>query len=125
MSHDVISDGLNNIMNAKRTGKDYVVLTRFSKVLLKILEISKNSGYIEDFKEDGGKLRIDIGKNLKLIKSIKPRYNLGLDKINFYMRRYLPARDIGIIIISTNKGLMNHKEAFENKLGGSLIAYMY
>jgi len=32
---------------------------------------------------------------------------------------------MGILIISTNKGLITHNEAFEEKIGGCLIAYFY
>ena len=42
-----------------------------------------------------------------------------------YIRRYLPARNIGTVIISTNKGMMTHKEAAEEKIGGCVIAYFY
>jgi len=42
-----------------------------------------------------------------------------------YIKRFLPARDIGILIISTSKGLMTHKEAMEKGAGGSLIAYCF
>ena len=125
MSHDVIADGLNNIMNAKRAGKESVVLTRFSKVLIKVLEIAKENNYIKDFKEGKGDLEIIFDKELNLIRSIKPRNNVTVKRIEFYMRRYLPAKDMGVIVISTNKGLMTHKDAFEKNLGGSLIAYMY
>ncbi|VVB82159.1 30S ribosomal protein S8 [uncultured archaeon] len=41
------------------------------------------------------------------------------------MRRYHPARGIGTLIISTNKGLMTQEEALEEGTGGSLIAYFY
>ncbi|HEB47012.1 MAG TPA: 30S ribosomal protein S8 [Candidatus Pacearchaeota archaeon] len=37
----------------------------------------------------------------------------------------LPARNIGTVIVSTNKGLMTHEEALQEKIGGSLIAYFY
>ena len=47
------------------------------------------------------------------------------DEIEKYVKRYLPARNIGIIIISTSEGLMTHTTAIEKKLGGSLIAYIY
>jgi small subunit ribosomal protein S8 len=48
-----------------------------------------------------------------------------MEEIESYMRRYLPARDMGILIISTNKGLLTHKQAYEQNLGGVLIAYFY
>ena len=42
-----------------------------------------------------------------------------------YRRRYLPSRKMGTLIVSTNKGLMTHEEAENEKIGGSLIAFFY
>ncbi|MBU1129378.1 MAG: 30S ribosomal protein S8, partial [Nanoarchaeota archaeon] len=58
-------------------------------------------------------------------KSIKPRFTVDRTQIEKYRRRYLPARDVGTMIISTNKGLMTHQEADQEKIGGCLIAYFY
>jgi len=58
-------------------------------------------------------------------KAIKPRFSANKIQIEKYRRRYLPARNLGIIIVSTNKGLMTHEEAMEKGIGGSLIGYFY
>ncbi|MFA5019475.1 MAG: 30S ribosomal protein S8 [Candidatus Pacearchaeota archaeon] len=124
MSQDIISDALNNIMNAKKSGKIELKIAKFSNVLNRVLEIAKKEGYIESFKVEDKKMEIKIGKLIEC-KSIKPRHNVSVSEIDKYMRRYLPARGIGIIIISTNKGLMTHAEALEQNIGGVLIAYFY
>ncbi len=124
MSHDVIADGLNNIMNAKRSRKDSLVLTRYSKLFIGILEIAKNLGYIENYNLHEKKLIIKFGKFMKC-GAIKPRFNVSVNNIEKYMKRYLPGRGIGVIIISTNKGLVTHIEAIEKNFGGALIAYFY
>ncbi|MEM5879565.1 MAG: 30S ribosomal protein S8, partial [Candidatus Aenigmatarchaeota archaeon] len=36
-----------------------------------------------------------------------------------------PARDIGILIVSTPKGIIDHKKAKELRTGGKLLAYCY
>jgi small subunit ribosomal protein S8 len=123
MSQDIISDSLNQIMNAKRAKKDTVVLEKSSQLLIKVLDMMKDFGYIA-FEKDDKKIKIAI-KELNHCKSIKPRYTVSKDKIDFYSRRFLPARNFGYLIVSTNKGLMTHTEATENKLGGCLIAYFY
>jgi len=58
-------------------------------------------------------------------KAIKPRFSVKKEQIEKYRRRYLPSRNIGIIIVSTNQGLMTHEEAMEKSTGGSLVAYFY
>jgi SSU ribosomal protein S8P len=39
--------------------------------------------------------------------------------------KYLPARQIGILILSTSRGVMSHLEARESRTGGVLLAYVY
>ena len=123
MSQDIVADGLNVIMNAKKARKTKVVLTKYSKVLRHILDLAKEGGLL-DYEVDGTKLKVEI-KDLNMIRSIKPRYTVKKDNINFYVRRYLPAKDFGIILISTPKGIMTHLEAKENNMGGKLLAYCY
>jgi small subunit ribosomal protein S8 len=124
MSQDVVADGLNQIMNNKRASKNSVVLHRHSKVLIGILAIGKINGYIKDFKADGNNLRVEFGK-LNACRAVKPRYIVKAKTIGKYVRRYLPARDLGVVIISTSKGLMTHHTALEKNIGGSIVAYLY
>ena len=123
MSQDVVSDILNEIMNAIRSGKTDIVVRRYSKLLIKVLEIMKRYDYV-DFKLEDEKLTINI-KNLSECKSIKPRYSVDKKSIGKYTQRFLPARNFGYVILSTNKGLMTQEEAQESKIGGSLIAYFF
>lgn len=123
MSQDIVSDVLNQLMNAKRAGKKELIIRKRSKLLIKILNIAKESGYLNYSLNDSG-LKIEI-KNVNNIKAIKPRYTVSVNRINFYVRRFLPAKNFGFIIVSTSKGLMKHSEAEEKNIGGCLIAYMY
>jgi len=124
MSQDIIADALNEIMNTKRARRDSVTVDRHSKVLIKVLELAQKEGYINSFEVKGTKLDIKIGE-LNECKVIKPRFYVTVDKIDKYMRRYLPAKDMGIMIISTNKGMMTHEDALTQEIGGALIAYFY
>jgi len=122
MSQDIVADALNQIMNAKKARKEEVIIKKHSKLLIVILDIMKKLNYLE-YKMDKN-ITIKI-KGINECKSIKPRLNVSVDEIERYVRRFLPARNFGYIIISTNKGLMTHEEAVENKIGGSLIAYVF
>ena len=123
MSQDIVADALNQIMNAKKARKTKVVIKKHSKLLRNVLDIAKQSGFL-DYEVDGREIKIEI-KKLNEIQAIKPRYTVSIKKINHYVRRYLPAKNFGLVIVSTNKGLMTHEEAAEEKIGGSLIAYFY
>lgn len=123
MSQDIISDALNQIMNAKKAGKESLVLKKHSKLLRSILDIAKESGHL-DYLTEGRELKVKI-KQLNEFKAVKPRYTVPVSRINHYVRRFLPARNFGFVIISTNKGIMKHEEAADKNLGGCLIAYVY
>jgi len=126
MSQDVVADGLNMIKNAKKAGKETVIIQRISNLLIEILKIMKQKGAIKRYKINTKNkfLEITLG-NLFECKAIKPRFNAKKGDIEKYRRRYLPSRNIGVMIISTNKGLVTHEEAQEEQIGGSLIAYFY
>ena len=126
MSHDVVADGLNMIRNANKARKENVKIMRISNALVEVLKIMKQEGAIKKYKIDAKEksLSVTIG-DLNECKAIKPRFSCNKSQIEKYRRRYLPARNMGIMIISTNKGMMTHKEAQEEQIGGSLIAYFY
>ncbi len=126
MSHDIVADALNMIKNARRANKPSVRISRISNLLIEILKIMKQKGAIKKYKINSKEKTLDVSiGDMVDCKAIKPRFSCNVDKIEKYRRRYLPARNLGTVIISTNKGLMTHEEAQEEKIGGSLIAYFY
>ena len=126
MSHDIVADGLNMIRNAKKAKKETVKIKRISNLLIEILKIMKQKGAIKKYKIDSKEkaLEVTIG-DLEDCKSVKPRFSCDVSQIEKYRRRYLPARNIGAVIVSTSKGLMTHEEAQEEKMGGCVVAYFY
>ena len=124
MSQDIISDGLNQIMNAKVAGQINVTLRNHSKFLQNILAIGKLKGYISEYSVTPKGLFVEF-KTLHKCKAVNPRYVVKVKDIDKYMRRYLPARGMGILVISTSNGLITHQTAIDKKIGGSIIAYFY
>ena len=126
MSQDSVADALNMILNAKKARKEEVRIGRISKLLIEILKIMKQEGAIKKYKIESKDKAIEVvlGDFVEC-KAIKPRFTVKKENIEKYKRRYLPSRDIGTIIISTNRGLMTHNETFKTGIGGNLIAYFY
>jgi small subunit ribosomal protein S8 len=56
---------------------------------------------------------------------IKPRISVRGRAVERYEARFLPAQDFGILVLSTNQGVMSHTKARELKIGGRLLAYVY
>ncbi len=125
MSQDIIADTLNQIMNAKRASHLTVSVKHNSKFLMNVLSIGKLHGYIRDFRVNGKMLDIELGDKLNACLAIKPRYLVKHDEIMKYVRRYLPSRHMGLVVISTSQGLMTHHTAIEKGVGGSIVAYFY
>ena len=124
MSHDIVADALNKIMNAKRVRKTSVQITHHSRLLLSVLAIAKLRGYIKHYAVEGRTLTVEIEK-LNACNAIKPRFMVQVAELENYVRRYLPAKHIGVLIVSTSQGLMTHQTAQEKNIGGSLLAYFY
>ena len=126
MSQDILADALNMIKNAKNAGKKTVKINRISNLLIEILKIIKHKNEIKKYKINSKETSVEVSiGDLIDCKATKPRFSVDKNQIEKYRRRYLPARNLDIIIISTNKGLITHEEALEEKIGGSLIAYFY
>ena len=125
MSQDIVADGLNEIMNAKRIEKKELVIKRYSKVLLNLFEMMKAEGHIDfEVNAEDKNVKVRIIK-LNECKAVKPRYFVGVGNIDKYLRRFLPSRNFGILVISTNKGMLSHLNAIEKNIGGSVVAYFY
>ncbi len=124
MSQDIVADGLNCVMNAHRAKKEKVVLKKHSKFLQQVLAIGKLKGYISEYRVTPEGMEVTLGK-LNMCRAVKPRYVVKTHEIDKYVRRYLPSRNLGIIVVSTNKGIMTHHTATEKGLGGCIIAYFY
>ncbi len=126
MSQDIVADALNMMKNIKRAKKKTVKIDRISNLLIEVLKIMKQKNAIKKYKINTKEKSIEVTLgDLYECKAIKPRFTVDKTQIEKYRRRFLPARNLGTIIISTNKGLVTHEEATEEGIGGSLIAYFY
>lgn len=124
MSQDILSDALSKIMNAKKAGHKTITLNKYSKLLLSVLAVAKIKGYIKEYSIENNLLKIEINK-LNKCNAIKPRFFVTIEEIDSFTKRYLPAKGIGILVLSTNKGIMTHQTAIEKNIGGCLLAYFY
>ncbi len=126
MSHDVVSDAMNMMKNAKRARKDSVEIKIISNLLVEVLKIMKQKGAVKKYKINGKEKSVEVSLgDFVECKAVKPRFTVDKAQIEKYRRRYLPARNVGTLIISTNKGLITHEEAEKEKIGGCLIAFFY
>lgn len=126
--NDSIADSLSRIDNAVKALYKTVELRR-SNFLISILTVLKDNGYIGEFEEikDGkqGLVRISLLGTINKCSVVKPRYSVKVEDLEPFERRFLPAKDFGVLIISTSKGMMTQKQAKEQNIGGQIVAYCY
>ncbi|GIU69292.1 MAG: 30S ribosomal protein S8 [Candidatus Woesearchaeota archaeon] len=129
MLNDPLANVLSYINNHEKLGRKEIVVANNSKLIRKVLDILNANNYLGTYKEiDDGKgklLSIQLIGQINKVGVIKPRFNVKKDDYEKFEKRYLPAKDFGIIVVSTSKGMMTHLEAKEKGLGGRLICYCY
>ena len=128
-NNDPLANVLSHTLNYERTGKSQIVTKDNSKLIRGVLQIMQDNGYLGSHEEvedsKGNLLVINLIGAINKCGVIKPRYRIGVEGFERYEKRYLPSKDFGLIIISTNQGLMTHNEAKEKGIGGTLISYCY
>jgi len=129
MFNDPLAAALTKILNAERIGRREVVIKPASKIIKKILTIMNERQFVGSFEEiadgKGGYLQVNLLGNINKCGVIKPRFSTKHNAFEKWEKRYLPAKDFGVILVSTPKGIIVHSEAKEKHLGGKLLAYCY
>jgi small subunit ribosomal protein S8 len=128
-SKNLLANLMNTIKLSERRGKKSCVVEGSSKFIGRILAVIQKAGYIGEFEfiddSRGGKLRIQLLGRVNDCGVIVPRINVTSNKIDQLATRYLPSKEIGILILSTSRGVVSHLDARNNKTGGVAIAYIY
>ncbi len=129
---DTLANAMATIMNAEMRAKPEAIIMPASKLIAAVLRVMQREGYIGEFEyiDDGrwGKIRVRLLGRINKCGVIKPRMPVkyrDLVRMPDWLRKYLPSRDIGILILTTNQGVMSHREAIQRKIGGILLAYVY
>lgn len=129
MRHDPLNDAISTIKNAERTGKGQCMLKPKTNLLINVLKIFQERGYIGEFEvhddKRGGSITVKLVKHINDCGVIKPRYPVKNSDFIEWEKRFLPSRGFGLLVVTTPKGVMSHEEAKEKGLGGRLLAYAY
>jgi|TARA_B110000263_G_scaffold58006_1_gene49570 small subunit ribosomal protein S8 len=128
MKHDALSDALVLIKNADHVGKESAVVPA-SRLIGEVLKLLTEKGYLNnyEFRDNGrgGEFDISLNGRINGCGAIKPRFSIKLKDMDRHEARYLPAKDFGLLILTTPHGVMNNDQAKEASTGGKLLAYVY
>ena len=126
---DPLADAMSNIYNSEIVGKPEVVIAPASRLIEKVLQVMQSKGYIGEFEriDDGkaGRFRIQLMGRTNKCGVIKPRFPVRRDGFEKFEKRFLPAHNYGILIVTTPEGVMTHEDAKVRGIGGRLLAYVY
>lgn len=129
MLNDPLANVLAMMNNADQKGMKQCSIKPSSKLILSVLEILNARHYIGSYSvvEDGrgGIVQINLIGAINKCGAIKPRFSVGMGNYEKFETRFLPAKDFGLLVVSTPKGIMTHTEAKAKGFGGRLIAYCY
>lgn len=124
-----IADAMTTIKNAGDAGKSECIVEPASKLLGAMLRIMQENNYIGGFEyiEDGrgGQYMIRLIGNINKCGAITPRYAVKLSDMESWESQYLPAKNFGILLISTSKGVISHHQALQEGIGGQLLGYVF
>lgn len=131
MMTDPISDMLTRIRNGIHAHKD-VVEVPYSKIKLSVLKILEEEGYVRSVN------LVSQGPSSKILVNLKytsERESVisNLDRVSKPGRRiYLGYKEfkpvlsgMGVLVLSTSRGLMSDKKAKEHKVGGEVLCSVW
>ena len=131
MLTDPLADMLTRIRNAVRNRSDAVTMPH-SRLRKALAEVLQREGYVKDSSVGGegakrtltvrlkyGPLGEQVIQRIQRISSPGCRFYRGVDEIP----RVLGG--LGIVVISTSKGLLSDREARAKRLGGELVCKVW
>lgn len=131
MLTDPVADMLTRIRNASRAEHEKVDIPA-SKLKARIAEVLKEEGFIKNFRLIADKKQGTLRVYLKYGTGAE-RMISGLVRVSTPGRRvYVTASKIpsilggmGVVILSTSKGILTDRESRRQKLGGEILCYVW
>lgn len=128
MRHDLMADTFCIIKNTEAIGR-HVCVTPASKLIESMLKVMQRHNYIGNYEfiEDGkgGKFKVHLQGRINDCGVVKPRFSVGKREVKRWEKKFLPADSVGILILTTSRGVIDQKEAVEKNTGGKLLGYVY
>ena len=126
---DPLVNALNTIMTHEERRKNECIITPASGLVSRVLRHIQSKGYIGEieFIDDGrqGKLRVQLFGRINKCRAVTPRFKTKVSEMEKWEKRFLPSRNLGIVILSTPQGVLDHQQAKDENVGGVILAYVY
>ena len=128
-TNNILANLFTTLFNTEDRRKSNCVVMPTSKLGIEVLKTLKNEGYIGEFERvddnRGGKFKIELIAKITKCGAITPRFKVKKDEYNVWEQQFLPSYNRGMLLVTTNQGVMSHKEALNKGIGGVLIGDVY
>ena len=125
---DHLADALNTIKTHEIVGQDKCTV-KATKLVGHVLDVLKKHNYLKEYNRvEGGKgsyFEVELEGKINDCGVIKPRIPVRRHDWNKTEETFIPAYNVGLLIVSTPFGIMTNADARANHTGGRLIAYVY
>ena len=126
---NILANLFVTLYNNETRRKNECIILPTSKLATEVLKTLQKDGYIGEFEhvEDnrGGKFKIKLLAKITKCGAISPRFKVNKNEFQQWEQQYLPSYTRGMLLVTTNRGVMSHHEASSSGIGGFLIGYVY
>ena len=126
---NVLANLFVTLYNNEARRKNECIVLPTSKLGVEVLKTLQKDGYIGEFEriEDkrGGKFKIKLLAKITKCGAISPRFKVKKKEYQNWEQQYLPSYMRGMLLVTTNQGVMSHHDAVNKGIGGLLIGYVY
>ena len=126
---DTLANAFSSMLNSELRNKRECLISPASKLIGSVLRVLQVGGYIGKFEfiDDGrfGKFDVQLLGRINDCGIVKPRSSCKAEDLETWEKRFLPSKDLGLIIVSTPNGIMSHRDAKQKSIGGFLLAFVY
>ncbi|MBI4019991.1 MAG: 30S ribosomal protein S8 [Candidatus Aenigmarchaeota archaeon] len=128
MKHDPLADAFAVLKNAESIGRKECVVPA-TKVVKGMLKVIREKGYIAgfDFVEDGkgGFFKVKLAGRINNCNVIRPRFSVTTGEMIKWEKKFLPGENIGLLLMTTPKGITDQKDALKLNTGGKLLGFIF
>ncbi|MDA4117525.1 MAG: 30S ribosomal protein S8 [Thaumarchaeota archaeon] len=126
---NILANLFISLQNAEMRHKKECIVIPASNLASEVMRVLQKRRYIGEFEfiDDGvsGKLRVQLLGRINKCGAVSPRFPIKAKEFQKWESRFLPAVGVGMLVVSTSKGVFSHTEAQEQHLGGRLLGYVY
>jgi small subunit ribosomal protein S8 len=125
---DHLADALNTIKTHELAGQRKCMI-KSTKLVERVLKVLKENRFLKKYElvdnGRGGMFEVELDGRINDCGVIKPRVPVRREEWAKTEQQYIPGVGVGLLIVSTPKGIMTNSDAEKKHIGGRLLVYVF